>query len=126
MYHPPGWGHTAAVPLVFLAFFLFAASLQKTNVKRFVRHPQLAGVAVWAGAHLLSNGDSRSLVLFGTLGVWALLEMPLISRREGPWERPPSEAFMAELKPFVACAVGFAVFLGLHPYLFGVYAVSSR
>ena len=50
MYHPPGWGHTAAVPLVFLAFFLFAASLQKTNVKRFVRHPQLAGVAVWAAA----------------------------------------------------------------------------
>ena len=120
VYQPPAWGHAAAVPMVFLAFFLFVAATQKTNVKRVIRHPQLTGVAIWAGAHLLSNGDSRSLVLFGIIGAWALLEMPFISRREGPWERPPSEPLKAELKLLVLCAVGYALFFILHPYLFGV------
>lgn len=120
IYQPPGWGHAAAIPMVFLAFFLFVASTQKTNVKRFIHHPQLMGVAVWAIAHLLSNGDSRSLVLFGGLGAWALLEMPLINRREGPWDRPTSEPFKAELKPLIACVVAYALFFFLHPFLFGV------
>jgi hypothetical protein len=48
-----------------LAFILFAASAMATSIKRFVRHPQLTGVLLWALAHLFSNGDGRSLVLFG-------------------------------------------------------------
>lgn len=120
VYGPPGWGHYAAVPLMLLAFFLFAASGQKTNVERFVRHPQLTSIVVWAVAHLLANGDSRSLVLFGTLGVWALLEIVLISRREGAWQRPAPAPLAAELKPLVIAVVVFLVFFALHPYLFGV------
>jgi uncharacterized membrane protein len=120
VYHPHGWGRTAAIPLVFLAFFLFAASPLKTNVKRFIRHPQLTGVVVWAVAHLLSNGESRSLVLFGCFGVWALLEILLISRREGAWERPAAEAFAADLKPLLAGTLVFVAFFLLHPYIFGI------
>ncbi len=119
-YYPRGWGRTAAIPLVFLAFLLFAASPLKTNVKRYIRHPQLTGVVVWAVAHLLSNGESRSLVLFGSFGVWALLEIILISRREGAWERPPPEAFTAELKPLLAGTLAFVAFFMLHPYIFGI------
>lgn len=120
VYGPVGWGRTAALPLVFVAFVLFAASALRTNVKRFIRHPQLTGLAVWAGAHLLSNGENRSLVLFGSLGAWALLEMFFISRREGAWVRPSPEGLTAEVKPLLAGALAFALFLVLHPYLFGV------
>jgi len=119
VYFPPAWGRTAAVPLVFVAFVLFAASALRTNIKRFIRHTQLTGVVVWAVAHLLSNGDGRSLVLFGCVGVWALLEMHFINRREGAWERPPPERFTAELKPLLAGTLIFTVFFVLHPYLFG-------
>ncbi|MEN8183239.1 MAG: NnrU family protein, partial [Myxococcota bacterium] len=119
VYAPPAWGHSAALPLVFLALVLFAASTLESNVKRFVRHPQLSGVCVWAGAHLLSNGDSRSLVLFGVLGAWALVEMGLISRREGPWERPGPQPLVAELKPLVGALVIYLVLFVAHPYLFG-------
>jgi uncharacterized membrane protein len=103
-----------------LAFFLFVASGQKTNVERLIRHPQLTSVIIWAGAHLLSRGDSRSLVLFGTLGVWALLEIPLISRRQGAWQRPAPAPLKAELKPLAIAVVVFLVVSALHPYLFGV------
>ena len=37
-------------------------------------------MVVWAGAHLLVNGDAASVVLFGGLGLWALSEMVLINR----------------------------------------------
>lgn len=120
VYAAPVWGHYAAAPLMLLAFFLFVASGQKTNVERLIRHPQLTSVIIWAGAHLLSRGDSRSLVLFGTLGVWALLEIPLISRRQGAWQRPAPAPLKAELKPLAIAVVVFLVVSALHPYLFGV------
>ena len=42
------------------------------NVKRLLRHPQLTGVALWGIGHLLANGESRSIILFGGLGAWAI------------------------------------------------------
>jgi uncharacterized membrane protein len=37
------------------------------GVTRITRHPFLWGVAAWAVAHLIENGDLASLVLFGSL-----------------------------------------------------------
>lgn len=120
LYVPPGWGRTAATPLMLIALILFAAASLPTNIKRVLRHPQLTGVVVWAVAHLLANGEDRSLVLFGGLGLWALIEIVLISRREGPWQRPEPVPLKAELKPLIGGIVVYVVLLLLHPYLFGV------
>ena len=97
----------------------------KTNVKRFIRHPQLTGLVIWAAGHLLANGDNRSLVLFGMLGLWAIVEMMLISRREGAWARPDPMPLTGEIRPVVAGLVIFAAFLFAHPYLFGVSPIPS-
>lgn len=120
VYSPPAWGRSAALVLMFAALVLFVASGVPTNIKRFIRHPQLTGVAVWALAHLLANGDDRGLVLFGGLGLWALVEMPLINRREGAWQRPQPLPAGAEIKPLVGGTVAYVVLILLHPYLFGV------
>jgi len=46
------------------------------GIMRITRHPFLNGVALWALAHLLANGDTASLILFGGLfilsagGMW--------------------------------------------------------
>ena len=45
------------------------------------RHPVLWGFALWAGSHLVPNGDLRSLLLFGALFVFALLGMVITDRR---------------------------------------------
>jgi uncharacterized membrane protein len=42
------------------------------GVTRITRHPFLWGVAAWAVAHLLENGDRASVVLFGSLLLLAL------------------------------------------------------
>lgn len=120
VYLPPSWGTPLASVLMLIAVMLFSAAHQPTRIKRYVRHPQLTGLAVWSGAHLLSNGDSRSLVLFGGLGVWALIEMPLINRREGDWRRPFGPTLSIEIRGIVISAVIFFVLVYLHPYFAGV------
>lgn len=120
LYSPPSWGAPIGSFLVLVAFILFGVAHGKTNVKRFLRHPQLTGLVLWAIGHLLANGDSRSLVLFGVLGLWAVVEIVLINRREGTWARPDPIPFTAEARPVLTGLVIFAVFLLAHPYLFGV------
>ena len=68
--------------LVLVAVYLFAASGMKTGITRRIRHPQLVGFALWAFAHLLVNGDLPSLVLFGGLLAWAIVEIIVINRVE--------------------------------------------
>ena len=119
-YLPPAWATPVASILMLISVMLFGAAHQPTRIKRYIRHPQLTGVAVWSGSHLLANGDSRSLVLFGGLGVWALIEMILINRREGAWQRPFGPALSVEIRGIVISAVIFFVLVYLHPYFAGV------
>jgi uncharacterized membrane protein len=120
VYSPPAWGRAALTPLMLAAFTLFAASAVPTNLKRVLRHPQLTGFGLWAGAHLLANGDRRSLVLFGGLGCWAVVSMLLLNRRDGAWQKPEPLPWSAELKPVIGGIVAFAVLFFAHTWLFGV------
>lgn len=120
LYAPAAWGRLAANVLMLAALMLFVASALPTNLKRVLRHPQLTGVATWAGAHLLANGDSRSLVLFGGIGLWAVAAMLLINRRDGAWVKPEPQPLSAELKPLIGGVVGFVVFYLVHPWIAGV------
>ncbi|WP_295046099.1 NnrU family protein [uncultured Paracoccus sp.] len=88
---PFWWGPSPATVginnlLVLLAFYLFAADGMKTRVTAWIRHPQLTAFSLWAVAHLLVNGDLPSLVLFGGLLIWALVEMAVLNRA-GAWQR---------------------------------------
>ncbi len=120
VYMPPSWGTPATSLLMLISVMLFGAAQQPTRIKRYVRHPQLTGMAVWSVSHLLSNGDSRSLVLFGGLGLWALLEMFLINQREGAWVKPYGPALSVEVRGIVISAAVFFVLVYLHPYFAGV------
>jgi len=120
IYAPPGWGPNFALLLMFAAVVLFGAAHSKTNIKRIIRHPQLTGVLFWSIAHILSNGDVRSLVLFGGLGVWAMAEMTLINHREGAWVKPERASLKSEAIGATIGTVVFLVLLALHPYFAGV------
>ena len=99
---------------------LFFSARVNGTVKRFIRHPQLTGVIAWSAAHLLANGDSRSLALFGTIGVWAIVEIVLINRREGPQGELPTLSVRHDV---IAVAIGgivFALLAFFHDSLFGV------
>lgn len=120
LYVLPLWSRAAGFVLMVVSFILLGAANYSTAIKRFIRHPMLLGVFVWSVSHLLTNGTTRALILFGGLGLWALIEMPLISRREGPRELPAAPGFGAEVKGLVISAIVFSVALYLHTYFAGV------
>lgn len=120
VYTPPLLGSPLITLLVFVAFYLFAAAHAPGNAKRFLRHPMLTGTIVWAIAHLLANGDNRSLVLFGGLGLWALVSIYTINRRDGAYEKPAPVAFSRDLMTLAGTVIVFAIVLYGHEWAFGV------
>lgn len=123
IYALPGWSRPLTILLILIAFILFSAAHAKTNIRRVIRHSQLSGLVLWSVGHLLSNGDQRSLVLFGTLGIWAVVEIMLINKREGAWIKPEPASFKSEILMLAKGLVIFIVFLLLHPYIAGVPVV---
>ena len=116
---PPATRHIG-MTMVLVAFLLMGATHYPTRIKRFIRHPLLTGVVVWAGAHLMMNGDTRSVLLFGWLGAWALLEIILINRRDPEWVKPEAPGWGKEIVGLAISGVVFGVFVFLHPWIAGV------
>lgn len=103
--------------LMLLAVYLFAASGKGTRITRWVRHPQLTAVLVWSVAHLLVNGDTPSFVLFGGLGIWAIAEMIVLNRANGPRGAYHAPAMKSEGIAVAATLVVFIVIAGVHTLL---------
>ena len=113
------WGrHPATVGinnlLMLLSIYLFAVAGMKTALARRMRHPMLAGVKVWALAHLLVNGDVSSFILFGGLLAWAVAEMIVINRTQPNWTPPPPAPRRKEVIAVVATLVLYAVIAAVH------------
>jgi len=120
VYAPPLFGSIVVPALIFIAFFLLAASHAPGNTKRWLRHPMLTGTVVWSVAHLLANGDDRSIILFGGIGLWAIVSILFINRRDAAWQKPGPVPASRDLMTLVAAAAVFAIVAALHSWLFGV------
>jgi len=120
VYAPPAWGRDVANFAMFVSLVLFIGSSIPTNLKRILRHPQLTGVGLWALSHLFANGDTRSLVLFGGIGLWSVIAVVSINRRDGAWEKPEALPLVAEVKPLLAGVVAYLVLVFAHPYIAGI------
>ena len=120
VYVPPVAPGLLPSMMVFAAFVLFFSSQFDTHAKRILRHPQMAGTLVWAAAHLLTNGDSRSLALFGGLAGWALLEIVLCNRRDGPRTELPAASLKYDLATVLIGGAAWALVGHFHLRLFGV------
>ena len=123
VYLPPEMLRMLALPLMVVAFLLFVSAKRNTRLKLILPHPQLTSLVVWSVAHLLANGDSRSIVLFGGLGLWAILEIILISRRDGPAAKPELPSWGSEVLGLVIALVVTGVVFAIHPWIAGVPVV---
>ncbi|MEM9196602.1 MAG: NnrU family protein [Pseudomonadota bacterium] len=121
LYTPPAWGRHANNLLMLISILLFGMGMSKGRMRSWLRHPMLAGTAVWALAHLLVRGDAASVVMFGGLGLWALLSMPVISRAAGPWQRPAPGPIAGDIRLIVIAIVVYAVVVAVHWQVFGLY-----
>lgn len=107
------------------------------GIVRWLRHPVLAALALWAALHLLPNGDLAHVLLFGVFAAFALLGQRLIDRRKKremgveTWQRlrqqikeaPGPEASaqgIRGLNGILVAAALFAAIVLLHPVVIGV------
>jgi len=119
VYQPPGWTAHAAWVLMWLAVTIFPAAYLPTNLKRVMRHPFLWGVALWAIAHLLTNGDLASLLLFGAFGLYAFFDMWSANRRGAKLSKT-RYPFWRDAVLVVFGTAAYLLIIRLHPLLFGV------
>ncbi len=83
LWEPPLVNRHVALVLNLLAFFLVAAAYVPGNmIKARIGHPMVAGVKIWALAHLISNGNLADVILFGSLLLWAVLNFRVSRKRD--------------------------------------------
>ena len=69
---------------------IVAGSLPRGFIQKFLKHPQLTGVKLWATGHLLANWDLTSIILFGSFLAWAVLVRISIKKRAPEAPKAPS------------------------------------
>jgi len=122
VWSPPSWTRHITVALVWPAIVMIVAAYIPGNIKRILKHPMLTGVKLWAAAHLISNGDLGSILLFGGILAWAVFDrISLKSRTDAGGPPIPLGGARQDV---IAVIVGTLVYLALgfwfHPWVIGV------
>lgn len=117
MWELGSWAVPVNNSLMIFAVILFGAGNSKSRLRAKLRHPMLLGVMVWSLAHLLVNGDLSSLVLFGGLGLWALISRALINRAEPAPEPFAGGSVKGDIRLVVIALVLYAVITAIHTWL---------
>jgi uncharacterized membrane protein len=125
VWFPPTALKHITVALMLPAVILVAASYIRGRIYLTLKHPMLAGVKLWAAAHLLANGDLGSIILFGSFLAWAVFDRISLKGRSDPGAPPiPVGGIGNDL---IAVAVGVVAYLALafvfHPVVIGVPVV---
>jgi len=123
VYVAPAWGRSASYLLTVIGLVLFITSTAPTNIRRWLRHPQLIGVSLWGVGHLLANGESRSIVLFGGMTLFSLLAMALSNRRDAVWEKIDP---VAGSKNAVVLVIGLIVSAALYYFHGAISGIPLR
>jgi uncharacterized membrane protein len=108
--------------MLFAVVFVVAAFVP-SQIRIRLKHPLLAGVKTWALAHLLSNGDLGSIVLFGTFLAWGVYAR-IAAKRRGDLGAATKLAPEGWTNDIIVIALGVVLFLALgfwfHPYVIGL------
>jgi uncharacterized membrane protein len=126
---PPHWIRHVTEALVWPAIILVVAAYVPNNIKRVLQHPMLAGVKLWALAHLLANGDLGSIILFGSILAWAVYDRIAIKRRGDAAAAVAVAASDGYRNDFIVVVAGtllyFALGFWFHPWVIGVPVFGS-
>ncbi len=119
---PPVWTRHLAALLVWPAIVMIVAAYSPGRIKIALKHPFLAGIKLWALAHLIANGDLGSLILFGAILAYAVYDRITLKRRSDAGA--PAIPVGGVTNDVVAVVGGTILYLLLvflfHPYVVGV------
>lgn len=108
LYPPPAWSHHATALLMLPVFPLILAAYVPGRIRGAIKHPMIVGVAVWALAHLISNGTLADLLLFGGFLAWAIMDRVSFNWRTA---RPIHTAPPSKLNDLIAVVTGLMLYV---------------
>lgn len=113
---------TRLVTLLFsvVGIYFIVASVFPLRLKILIRHPQLVGFILWSIAHLVSNGEVRSIILFGGFAVWAAVSILFINKRDGQYTPPKPGSLTLEVIAVIATLFVSAAMVLFHGWISGV------
>jgi uncharacterized membrane protein len=121
VWDPPDWTRHITVALMWPSIIFVTAAYIPGDIKRVLKHPMLVGVKLWAVAHLISNGDLGSMIIFISVLAWAVYDRITLKRRSDPGGLPIPIG--GRRNDIVAVIVGtilyFALALVFHPLVIG-------
>lgn len=124
LYNLPVFLKHLSLLLMLLAFICLAAGfLPGGRIAVAVKHPQILSIKIWALAHLLANGETSSVLLFGSFLAWAVILRISLKRRERAGEKvlPVFRSASNDLLAVVIGVVAYGLFVWkLHEWLIGV------
>ena len=129
LYTPPMFTTHITLTLMLIAMILLMASiLPAGKIAVWVKHPMVTSVKVWAFAHLLSNGELNSVLLFGGFLIWAVLVRISAKRRTRAGEKVVRD-FVSTQYDIASVIGGIALYavilLYLHQMLIGVSPLAA-
>jgi uncharacterized membrane protein len=121
VWYPPRWTYYITQILMWPASIFVVAAYIRGNIWRRLKHPMLVGVKTWAVAHLISNGDLGSILLFGSFLAWAGYDRMTLKHR--PDTGAPAIPAGGHRNDIIALVVGTLLYLLLglvfHPLVIG-------
>ena len=110
VWSPPAFMRHITVGLMLFSVIFMVAAFVPSHIKARLKHPMLASVKTWAFAHLLSNGDLGSILLFGTFLAWGVYARISAKRRT---DLKPIAAPAGWTNDALVVAIGIVVYLAL-------------
>jgi uncharacterized membrane protein len=122
IWRPPAVFKYVTAVLMLPAVILVVASYIRGRIYTVLKHPMLAGVKLWAAAHLIANGDLGSIILFGSFLGWAVFDRISLKSRADRGAPPIPVGGVSN--DAIAVVAGVLVYLALglvfHPVVIGV------
>lgn len=121
VWSPPAFMRHITIGLMLFAAIFVTAAFVPSHIRSKLKHPMLASIKTWALAHLLSNGDAGSILLFGSFLAWGVYAR-IAAKKRGDLGSTAAPA--GWINDIIVVVVGIIVFLALgyafHPIVIGV------
>jgi uncharacterized membrane protein len=119
IWDPLPYSKGLALTLMPISIVLLVGANIQTNIKRLTKHPMLIGILIWSFVHLLSNGDLRSIILFVSFGVYALIDI-IFSKKVLTTNNTANYTLTKDIIVVIIGLLVYAIIVYFHQYIAGV------
>ena len=121
VWSPPPWAWLLTVYFSLVSLILVAAAYIPNNAfKATLKDPMLIGVIVWAICHLTTIGSLAGILLFGSVLIWAILDLISCRKRRSGAAIPELHKKVSGAMTLMAVVIGFIVWTPFAHIAYGI------